>query len=76
MAQSMSGSLALQPVVRRERKATSIFWLTLGRSEPHFSQGGLLADLEELLGCKVDIVTEEGLHWYIRDRMQNEAVPL
>lgn len=41
-----------------------------------FFPGGLLADLEELLGCKVDVVTEEGLHWYIRDRVLNEAVPL
>jgi hypothetical protein len=38
--------------------------------------GGLIADLEELLGCKVDIVTEKALHWYIRDRVLKEAVPL
>jgi predicted nucleotidyltransferase len=36
----------------------------------------LLADLEDLLGCRVDIVTEEGLHWYIRDKVLKEAVPL
>lgn len=38
--------------------------------------GGLIADLEELLGCKVDIVTEKALHWYIRDQVLKEAVPL
>jgi len=38
--------------------------------------GGLLADLEELLGRKVDVVEPEGLHWYIRDRVLEEAVPL
>jgi uncharacterized protein len=38
--------------------------------------GGLIADLEDLLGCKVDIVTEKALHWYIRDRVLKEAVPL
>ena len=38
--------------------------------------GGLLMDLEELLGRKVDIVTEKGLHWYIRDKVLKEAVQL
>jgi predicted nucleotidyltransferase len=33
-------------------------------------------DLEDLLGCKVDVVTEEELHWLIRDRILQEAVPL
>jgi predicted nucleotidyltransferase len=38
--------------------------------------GGLLMDLDELLGRKVDIVTEKGLHWYIRDKVLKEAVRL
>jgi hypothetical protein len=38
--------------------------------------GGLLVDLEELLGRKVDIVEPEGLHWLIRDKVLKEAVPL
>lgn len=38
--------------------------------------GGLLADLEDLLGCKVDIVTEQGLHSLIRERILTEAVEL
>jgi len=33
-------------------------------------------DLEDLLGCQVDVVTEEELHWLIRDRILQEAVPL
>lgn len=37
---------------------------------------GLWQDLEELLGRKVDVVEPEGLHWYIRDRVLKEAVPL
>jgi predicted nucleotidyltransferase len=37
---------------------------------------GLVVDLEELLGRKVDVVTERALHWYIRDRVLKEAVPL
>ncbi len=38
--------------------------------------GGLLMDLQDLLGCEVDLVTEKGLHRYIRDNVLNEAVPL
>ena len=38
--------------------------------------GGLIAELEELLGCRVDVVTEKALHWYIRDRVLQEARPL
>ncbi len=41
-----------------------------------FDLGGLLIDLQELLGCKVDIVTERGLRERIRDRVLREAVPL
>ena len=33
-------------------------------------------DLEELLGRKVEVVEPEGLHWFIRDRVLQEAVPL
>jgi len=38
--------------------------------------GGLLMDLQELLGCDVDVVTEKGLHWYIRDRVLTESQSL
>jgi uncharacterized protein len=38
--------------------------------------GGLLIDLEELLGCKIDIVTEKGLSKYIKNRVLQEAKPL
>ncbi len=36
----------------------------------------LWQDLEELLNCKVDLVSEKALHWYIRDRVISEAKPL
>jgi uncharacterized protein len=48
----------------------------VGAKRTPFFPGGLLADLEDLLGCRVDIVTEDGLHWYIRDKVIKEAVPL
>lgn len=37
---------------------------------------GLWQDLEHLLDRKVDVVEPEGLHWYLRDRVIKEAVPL
>jgi predicted nucleotidyltransferase len=41
-----------------------------------FDLGGLLMDLQELLECEVDVVTEQGLHWYIRDQIIADARPL
>ena len=38
--------------------------------------GGLLMDLQNLLGCKVDVVTEKGLRQRIRNRVLKEAVSL
>lgn len=38
--------------------------------------GGLLMDLQELLGREVDVVTEKGLRPRIRERVLAEAVPL
>jgi len=36
----------------------------------------LLQDLQDLLGIDVDVVTERALHWYVRDKVLKEAVPL
>ena len=38
--------------------------------------GGLLMDLQELLSCRVDVVTEKGLRQRIRDRVLREAIAL
>jgi predicted nucleotidyltransferase len=38
--------------------------------------GGLHAELEELLGRRVDVVTERGLYWLLRRRILKEAHPL
>lgn len=66
-------------VARGEETATSdIDFLVdydLAKISPWFP-GGLLADLEDLLGCKVDIVTEPGLHGLIRERILHEATEL
>jgi uncharacterized protein len=37
---------------------------------------GLLVDLEELLGCKVDVVPEDSLRKRIKDRVLKEAIAL
>ena len=41
-----------------------------------FDLGGLLMDLQDLLGQNVDVVTERGLRERIRERVLKEAVPL
>lgn len=41
-----------------------------------FDLGGLLMELQDLLGCRVDVVTEQGLRPRIRERVLREAVPL
>jgi len=37
---------------------------------------GLILDLQELLGFRVDVVTERGLNPHIREHVLREAVPL
>ena len=37
--------------------------------------GGMVRELENLLGRKVDVAEPDTLHWYIRDRVLKEAVP-
>jgi predicted nucleotidyltransferase len=38
--------------------------------------GRFVMDLQDLLRCRVDVVEPEGLHWYIRETVLKEAVPL
>src|SRR2546430_14263348 len=38
--------------------------------------GGLLMDLQELLGRRADVVTERGFRERVRERVLREAVPL
>lgn len=37
---------------------------------------GLIQELEDLLKCKVDVVTEDGLYWLLRRHILKEAKPL
>jgi len=52
------------------------FLVELAEGRSLFDLGGLLMDLQRLLGRQVDVVTEKSLHWYIRDQILREARPL
>ena len=41
-----------------------------------FDLSALVLDLRELLGVKVDVVSEDGLYWLLRRRILKEAKPL
>ena len=41
-----------------------------------FALGGFLMDMQDLLNCKVDVVTEASLHPRIRDKVLRQAVRL
>ncbi len=65
-------------VARGDARADSDvdFLVDLEHGRSLLDLGGFLLDLQDLLGRNVDVVTEKGLHWYIRDRVIQEAVPL
>jgi predicted nucleotidyltransferase len=52
------------------------FLVDLDAGRSLFDLGGLLMDLQEFLGCPVDVVTEKGLRPRIRERVLREAVSL
>ena len=41
-----------------------------------FDLGGLKADLEDLLGCTVDVLSEGGLHARYKDEVLKEAIAI
>ena len=48
----------------------------IGPETSSWFPAGLVLELEEILGCKVEVVTEKGLNPYLKDRVLQEAVPL
>ena len=50
--------------------------IDIGSTTSAWFPAGLILDLEELLGHRVEVVTEKGLHHALRDRVLQEAVPL
>jgi predicted nucleotidyltransferase len=65
-------------IVRGEIRADSDidFLVDMEPGRSLFDLGGLLMDLQDLLACKVDVVTEKGLRARIRDHVLKEAIPL
>jgi predicted nucleotidyltransferase len=65
-------------VARHEASAESDVDLLIdaGPITSSWFPAGLILDLEKLLNCKVDVVTEKALHPKIRERVLREAVPL
>ena len=65
-------------VVRGEadQKSDIDFLVDLGQNISPWFPVGLIRDLEQLLGRKVDVVTEKGLKERIRERVLQEAQPL
>jgi uncharacterized protein len=64
-------------VARGEARPDSdVDLLVDGLENTAWGGGGLLIELEALLGRKVDLVSANDLHWYIREKTLREAVKL
>ncbi len=59
-----------------DEKSDIDFLVEMESGRSLLDMGGLLMDLQELLGREVDVVTDRGLHKRIRERVLREAVPL
>jgi len=59
-----------------DEKSDIDFLVNMESGRSLFDLGGLLSDLEDLLGCNVDVVTEDGLRERIRNRVLQEAIAL
>lgn len=64
--------------IRGEQRADSDLDLLADIDEGRnlLDQVALIRELEDFLQIKVDIVEPECLHWYIREKILHEAVPL
>jgi uncharacterized protein len=65
-------------VARGEATETSDldFLVTMEKGRSLLDLIGLWQDLEELFGCKVDVITDGGISPYLKDRIYAEAIPL
>ncbi|HJT58996.1 MAG TPA: nucleotidyltransferase family protein [Ktedonobacteraceae bacterium] len=59
-----------------DEKSDIDFLVNMEKGRSLFDLGGLLMDLQDLLGRDVDVVTEDGLRERIKDRVLREAIPL
>ncbi|MEI6730818.1 MAG: nucleotidyltransferase domain-containing protein [Pseudomonadota bacterium] len=65
-------------VARGEQNLTSDVDLlvTLSPKASLLDLGGLLEDLKDLLKCRVDVVSDDSIHSYIRENILKEAISL
>ena len=65
-------------VARGEAKTKSDvdFLVDMERGRSLLDLAGLVVDLQEFLGRKVDVTTPDSLHWFIHDQILEEAKPL
>ena len=61
---------------RGENTATSDADFLVNMEGSLLQRIAFIQELEKLLGRKVDVVTERSVHWYVRDKIIKEAVPL
>ena len=52
------------------------FFVDMEPGRSLFDLGGMLYELQELLGVEMDVVTRNGLRTRIREKVLSEAVPL
>ncbi len=52
------------------------FLVDVGSAHSSWFPAGLIIDLEDLLGSRVDVATPDALHWFIRERVLSEAKSL
>jgi uncharacterized protein len=50
--------------------------IEVGPTTSSWFPAGLIIDLEDLLGCRVEVVTEKALHPALRDAVLRDARPL
>jgi uncharacterized protein len=65
-------------IARNESKESSDLDLLI-ETGPNLSPwfpAGLIIDLENLLGCRVEVVTERALNPLFRDKVLTEAIPI
>jgi predicted nucleotidyltransferase len=50
--------------------------VTLDPGTTLFDHAALILELENLLGCKIDVASDRGLRSRVKERVMSEAVPL
>jgi hypothetical protein len=59
-----------------DEKSDLDFLVEMESGRSLLDHASLLLDLERVLGCKVDVVSEKGIKTRIRERVMKEARPL